>query len=192
MKVEFSQIKGINKRKFVLYTDRIVVETTTIRKIDKYEVKLDQLGLNIHCQSDNTLPSKIVFVCCLILLLGSIIGIIFSTGQDKVPWIVNSILWSLIACFTYFKKPQNDICLVGGRINLVFFQNIPNETEVFEFIEKVKAQIKFYLKEKYTVFDNTTDERDFYGRLNWLLDREVISQSEFLEIKKKFELQKLF
>jgi len=60
-----------------------VVETKTIRKIDKYEVKLDQLGFNIHYQSDNTMHGKIFLAICLVLVLGSGIGIIATSGQDN-------------------------------------------------------------------------------------------------------------
>jgi hypothetical protein len=81
--------------------------------------------------------------------------------------------------------------LVGGQTNLVFYRDIPNEKEVLEFIEKVKDQVRRHLKEKYTSFDNITDEKDFYNRINWLRDREVISDTEHLEYKTRFDRQKL-
>ncbi len=64
-KKEFIQKRGLNCRKFILTNDKIIIETTTYRKIDKYEVKLERLGFDIHYQSDNTLPGKILFMFVL-------------------------------------------------------------------------------------------------------------------------------
>lgn len=54
MRTEFSQQRGMNSRKFVLTSNKMIVETKTIRKIEKFEVKLDRLGLDIHYQADDT------------------------------------------------------------------------------------------------------------------------------------------
>jgi adenosine deaminase len=74
---------------------------------------------------------------------------------------------------------------------LVFYRNIPNEKVVLDFIDKVRGQVKIYLKEKYTTFDIATSEQDFYNRLNWLRDREVINSAEYAEYKANFDTQKL-
>jgi hypothetical protein len=186
---EFSQIRWPNSRKHILLSDKIVVEIKTLSKIDKYEVRLDRLGFDIHYQSDNTAVGKIFFVVCLIIVIASIVAIFLS--KEREAWIFNSILFGFLALFGYFKHHQDDIYLVGGTTNLVFYRNIPNEQEVLKFIEKVKDQEKTYLKEKYTAFDYTTDEKEFYNRLNWLRDRAVISQTEYTEYKNRFETHNL-
>ena len=45
--------------------------------------------------------------------------------------------------------------------------------------------------DKYTVFDSMTKDFDYYNRLHWLRDLEIITQSEYTEYKKAFDLQKL-
>jgi len=191
MKTEFKQIRGANSRKFILTSDKITVETKTLRKNNKYEIKLDFLGFDIHYQSDNTLPGKIFLGVCFIWIVGSTLGYLNTEGKESGFWIFNAILGVLMACFAYFKQHQDDIYLVGGQTNLVFYRDIPNEQAVLEFIETVKIQARSYLKEKYTVFDNSTPEQDFYGRINWLREREVISYSEYIEFKTNYDTQKL-
>jgi len=191
MKTEFQQKRRLNFRKFTLTSDKIIVETRTLRKNDKYEIKLDRVGLETHYQSDNTIAGKIFFGICIALVVGSIFGIIYSTGKDINIWIFNAVLWTFMACFAYFKPHQDDIYLVGGQTNLVFYRDIPNEKNVIEFIDKVKVHVKIYLKEKYTIFDSTTVEQDFYNKINWLRDREIISYSEYVEYKTQFDTQKL-
>ncbi|MBK9421330.1 MAG: hypothetical protein IPN44_09805 [Flavobacteriales bacterium] len=97
----------------------------------------------------------------------------------------------LIAIIAYFKQHQDDIFLVGGQINLTFYRAIPNEHDVLEFIEKTRNEVKAYLKERYAVFDATTTELDFYSRINWLREKEVISPAEFAEYKTNFDTQRL-
>lgn len=167
------------------------MEHRTLRKNDKYEVKLDRLGFDIHYQSDNTFAGRIFFGICIVLVVGSVIGVFFTTGTDSNTWIGNAVIWTLIASFAYFKPHQDDIFLVGGEVNLVFYREIPNEKRVLEFIESVHECRKIYLKEKYSIFDSTTTEQDYYGRINWLRDREIISYSEYVEYKTQFDIQKL-
>ena len=186
---EFQQIRWPNSRRHILFSDRIIVEIKTLRKLDKYEVKLDRLGLDIHYQSDNTIVGKIFVVVCVLIVVASLFGIYLS--KDKDVWIFNAILFGFLGCFGYFKHHQDDIFLVGGNTNLVFYRDIPSEKDVLEFIEKVKDQEKRYLKEKFTVFDNTTEEKDFFNRINWLRDREIISHTEYLEYKTKFDTLRL-
>ena len=191
MTTEFQQKRGLNFRKFTLTSDKIIVETRTLRKNDKYEIRLDRIGLETHYQSDNTIAGKIFFWFCIAIVVGSVFGIFFSTGKDFNISIFNAVLWTLIACFVYFKPHQDDIYLVGGQANLVFYREIPNEKSVLAFIEKVKEHVRIYLKEKYTVFDSTTVEQDYYNRINWLRDSEIINYSEYVEYKTQFETQKL-
>jgi hypothetical protein len=47
------------------------------------------------------------------------------------------------------------------------------------------------MKDKYTLFDSTTLEQDYYNQINWLRDKEIISHSEYIEYKTKFDMQKL-
>ena len=191
MSIEFQQKKGLNFRKFILTSDKIIVERRTFRKNEKYEVKLDKLGLDIHYQADNNIAGKIFLGVCLVLTIGSVFGIFFSTGKDITTWIVNAVLWTVMSFIAYIKPHDDDIFLVGGQINLVFYRDVPNEKDVLAFIEKIKQHVKIYMLDKYTVFDSMTKDFDYYNRLHWLRDLEIISQSEYTEYKKAFDLQKL-
>lgn len=126
MSIEFQQKKGLNFRKFVLTSDKIIVERRTFRKNEKYEVKLDKLGLDIHYQADNNIAGKIFLGVCLVLTIGSVFGIFLSTGKDITTWIVNAVLWTVMSFIAYIKPHDDDIFLVGGQINLVFYRDVPN------------------------------------------------------------------
>ena len=191
MTTEFHQKKGLNFRKFTLTNNKIIVETRTYWKNNKFEIKLDRIGLDTHYQSDNTIVGKLFFGVCVAVVVLLLFGSIFSTGKDVKTCSIGAGMFSLMACFAYFKPHNDDIYLVNGQYNLVFYRDIPNEKAVIEFIDSVKDQAKVYMKEKYTVFDSTTSDQDFYSRLNWLRDNEIISFSEYAEYKTNYDTQKL-
>ncbi|MDL2142471.1 hypothetical protein QQY79_08055 [Flavobacterium tructae] len=189
--VDLLQKRGINSRKFILKDNKIIVDVKSLRKNDKYEVKLDQLGFDIHYRSDNTIPGKLFFFVCITLIIALTILYIFTNQVNQGTLIFNYIIWGTIALITYFKQHQDDIYLTGGQTTLVFYRDIPHEKNVLEFIEKIKTNTRIYLKEKYTNFDNIFSEHDFYNRINWLKDMEIISSSEYAEYKSNFEINRL-
>ena len=89
-------------------------------------------------------------------------------------------------------KHNDDIFLVGGQKNLVFYRNKPSEDKVVEFIEAIKDARKDYFKKSFSSFDKTTTEEEYYGRLQWLKRQEMITADEYDELKHIFDIQKLF
>jgi len=188
---EFTQKRGLNFRKFHLYKDKIIVESKTIRKIEKFEVKIENLGFDILYQADNVLIGKIWFYICLAAPIFIYILQLFP-GQD-LP-LTNQIIlhagcW-LFALFNYLKQHQDDIIL-KGQTDLEFYRNIPNEKSVLNFIELVKETIKNHLKGKYFNTDKYIDDNEFNHTMNWLLEREIISKPEFNDILKEYKLKNL-
>ncbi|MDQ6472644.1 hypothetical protein RB619_18550 [Flavobacterium sp. LHD-80] len=191
MNIELIQKRGLNSRKFILTKDRIIVDTKTLRKNDKYEVKLDQLGFEIHYRADSTIVGKIFFGMCICVLI-ALPFLYFITKQiDTGAFIINCIIWGILVLANYFKQHQDDIYLVDGQTTLVFYREIPNEKSVLEFIEKVKSNSKNYIREKYTDFDDVISDEEFYARLKWLKDKEVINSSEYKTYKANFETKRL-
>jgi galactitol-specific phosphotransferase system IIC component len=191
MKTELLQKKGLNSRKFILHADKITIETKTFHKINKYDVRLDNVGLDLHFQSENTIAKKIGFWSCIAALVGSVIMLLLTDVKELNVWIFNIVMLTIISCIIYYYPHQDDIYLVGGHTNLVFFRNVPNEKIVLDFIDNVKSNVKNHLRVKYTAYDSSTSEHDFYNRLNWLKDCEVISQAEYIEYKTSFHTHKL-
>ena len=68
---EFTQKRGFNSRKFYLYPDKVIIESKTLRKIEKYEIKIDSIGFDTFYEADNTLVGKIAFIVFLANLLAT-------------------------------------------------------------------------------------------------------------------------
>ena len=189
---EFIQKRGFNFRKFFLYSDKIVIETKTLSKITKYEIKIDNIGFDIVYVADNVAVGKIMFIICILApIFLTVLRLIPLQGISNGSLLISYIFCWGFAILNYLKQHQDDIFLKGSQ-NLVFYRNIPKEQEVKEFINLVVSTSKNYFKNKYYRFDDYTDENEFKNTMKWLLDKEIISVYEFDKIKNEFHIKKLF
>lgn len=188
---EFIQKRGFNFRKFYLYSDKIVVESKTMSKIEKYEVKMDRVGFNTFYQADNVAVGKMLFVVFVIAPFFLLALRVYSEQKLSIEGlIIGTIFFWGFALLNYLKQHQDDIFLKGQQ-DLVFYRNIPSEIEVIEFIDLIVLTSKRYLKKKYFRFDENTDENEFKNTMRWLLDNDVISISEFEKIKYEFHIKRI-
>jgi hypothetical protein len=188
---EFIQKRGLNYRKFSLYQNKIIVETKTIKKIEKYEVQIENLGFDTVYQAENTLVGKIWLYICLTLPI--IFYILQLFPSQRIP-ITNLIIihvgcW-LFAFFNYIKQHQDDIIL-KGRKDLEFYRDIPDEKSVLIFIELVKTTTKNYLKRRHFNTDNYIDDNEFNHTMKWLLNQDIISISEYKSILDDYKLKNI-
>jgi len=187
----FEQKRGLNSRKHILYSDKIFVEIKTLRKNQKYELKLDKIGHNIHYQSDSTILGKIFFcICIAIPVILWIIHFALPEQLDRGTVSANTVIWWLLALINILMQHQDDLYIVGGQNSLVFYRTIPNEKQVLNFINQVILTSKAYIKNKYSVVDVNIPEEIFLSRLNWLKEEEIISDIEFSQLKDDYSTKK--
>lgn len=192
MAIEFIQTRTWQTiRKFTLYQDRILVESTTWRKVEKFEVRLENLGFEIQYRADNIFYWKVALRGLVMATVISFIGLLDAFGGNPVQWLSATALGFVLTIWVYFRPYQDDLFITGGQSNLVFFRNAPSEAVVLDFIEKIKYNYRGILKEKYTAFTRDTQEHDYYARLSWLLENGIIDKSEHSEYKVTFDIQKL-
>lgn len=190
---EFVQKRGLQSRTFKLYNDKIIVETKTFKKNHKYELKLDRIGHEILYESDSVLPGKILCLILLavplILLTLKITGIDTKTNYSMVCF--NFLCCYLLALFCYLKPHQDDIIIVGSQNDLNFYRQIPDESEVLKFVNLVISQSKLYTKEKLSKYDSSINEESYFNKLNWLKEKDIISEIEFQKLKDEFNFKRL-
>lgn len=192
MKKELIQKRGLLYRKHYLLEDRVIVEYKTLQKVGKYEVNLSDLGSRKTYQSANTLPGKIMFVLCLAMTLGIAVGGYLEHTLSEAGTIFGIVIGLALTAFSYLKPHQNDIYLMGGKKNLVFYENIPNEQAVIAFMDDIIEANKRRMKEKYVVFDEYTSEREYSHMLSWLKTEGIISDKELEDYTAEFKTSRLF
>lgn len=185
------QKRGFNYRKHTIFEDKVLVEMKSISKIDRYEIRVDKLGFQTQYQADNTLPGKIFFIVCLVIPVALIISELLFHNIGSRNLMVNCACWFFLALFALLKQNQDDIYLVGGDKNLVFYRNIPSEQKVLDFIVLINKTTKEYIKNKYLTFDPATPDEEYWARLNWLKETEMITDEEFEDYKIDLEIKRL-
>lgn len=185
------QKRGFNYRRHTLYEDKVLVEMRSIRKIDRYEIRIDKLGFQTQYQADNTLPGKIFLAVCVVIPTALIIVELAMHNIGLRNLMVNCLCWFGLALFSLLKQHQDDIYLVGGDKNLVFYRNIPSEEKVLDFIALINRTTKEYIKNKYLTFDPATSDEEYWARLNWLKETELITEEEFEDYKIDLEIKRL-
>jgi hypothetical protein len=185
------QKRGFNYRKHTVFDDRVLVEMKTIRKINRYEVKIDKLGFETQYQADNTLPGKIFFIVCIAIPVAMTISELVFGNIGIRNLVINYVCWFSIALFNVLKQHQDDIYLVGGEKNLIFYRSVPSEQKVLEFISLVNKTTKEFIKNKYLTFDPATSDEEYWARLNWLKEAEMITEEEFENFKIDLEIKRL-
>ncbi len=188
---EFSQKRGFSFRKFHLYPNKVVVETRTIRKLEKFEIKIENVGFDTSYQADNIAIGKIWFFLCLAAPI-FVHVLQFFPGQELSTTnlvILYAGCW-FFALLNFLKQHQDDIILKGQN-DLIFYRNIPNEQKVLEFIELTKLTTKKYLRRKYLNTDDFIDNTEFRYTMKWLLEKDIISKSEYKKAINEFDLKNI-
>ena len=192
MNEQLKQKRGLYSRKFTLTDKRIFVEIRSLYKISSYSIGIADLGFEILYQSDN---KNRIYKLRAICYLGALVGLsaLFFTTNEDANARATLLLFVFGSLSIYFsvKFNQDDIVLYGGERDLTFYRNVPDEATVLKFIDQIMARYKVIVKEKYSTFDSTTTEEDYYDNLSWMRENDIIDMAEFIELKSKFDLLRL-
>lgn len=190
MKTEFTQKKRFNKRKFKLTHSSIQIESTSQNANNRYEVALENIGTKLHYHAES---KRQYFIAAIVMgsLYLSIVALHLAGRVEQNVVMGLSAPTGIVLSVLLLRSYKDDIFLVGGQTNIVFYRTKPSEKEVLEFINLIIEQRKNYLKSKYTDFDATTSDGEFFARLNWLRSQDIITTEEYQDYENSFNLLKL-
>ncbi len=194
MDTVLEQKRGFNLRRHTLFDDHILVETKTLQKSERYEVKLETIGWEKFYKSEPTLPAKILFgICAAIPLVLTALILLGIEKYEQGTFLVNWVIWPIFAVllFARVKNPPDDVYLTGGQRSLLFYRAVPTEPEVTRFMDGVIARSKQYVKEKYAKANPDIPKDVYFGRLQWMKEKEVISESEYQALKIEYDGMRL-
>lgn len=133
----------------------------------------------------------------LFLWFTIILGLIFSLALwdiFRIPFGVYMVLVSFSGLFFMFfliltifgRKHMLYITTLSGYL-IDFYDKKPNEEAVDEFLEILKIKTFAYLKEKYAVIDLDLPVEKQIENLNFLKERNVITEKEYEALKEKLK-----
>lgn len=188
------QKQGGKRKEFEL------LNNTTLRIMEKdsgelkeWTVNLDSIGYNLIYQSatrkrayimSSFLAAFLVFITISLFMSDDFIG--------NLPVVIGSyLILGFIIALSAIAPLKKEIHLVGGNVNLTFFQGSPSKEEVNEFISEMIRLSKQQLLNKYAKIDPELPEETMYNQLHWLKNRDLITEEEYNELKSEYKTQRL-
>ncbi len=109
-------------------------------------------------------------------VVGLIIGVIFGGG---------------VGLLAFLSPMRNELHLVGGSAQVMFFLNSPSKVEMENFIEEIIKRNHSLLLEKYGKIDPDLPEEIQMSNLYWLKNRCLISEEEYENLKQEYKTRRL-
>lgn len=101
------------------------------------------------------------------------------TNQDLKLVIFPLIVATFFATMYYTRQQNYTTLETFDRQKVVLLHNNPNRKALERFLNQLWMQRKQYLREKYFYISQYQDQQKQTDRLRWLLEQNVISNSEF-------------
>lgn len=112
--------------------------------------------------------------------------------MGNLPVVIGAyVIFGLAIGGSLFSPLKKEIHLVGGAVNLTFFKNSPSPEEVNTFISEIIRLSKQQLLNKYAKIDAELPEETMFTQLNWLKNRDILTEKEYEELKNEYKTQRL-
>ena len=177
-----------------------ILNNTTLRvrekqsgELKEWTVNLENIGYNLIYQSATRKRLYIMAAILGAFLLFITIALFLSDDfTGNLPVVIGSyLIFGLLIALSLFSPLKKEIHLVGGGVNLTFFQDSPSQEEVNTFINEMIRLSKQILLNKYAKIDPELPEETMFTQLNWLKNRDLITEEEYRELKAEYKTQRL-
>lgn len=173
--------------------DRVFIETKNINKYEEFFVKFENLGLDLTRKKTKSILILIPIYFAITLLQLYVFVDEYQKG-DTFPhlliYIFGIILFGVGTVYSFFQKTDK-IYIKGGMNELDLYAENPDKESVTNFIEKLQIAIKDNYKKKYGRIDSNLDEENQIFNFKWLLEMEIISETEFEELVNNLKIKNL-
>ena len=188
------QRQGGKRKEFELIdnTDLKIKEKQS-GELKEWTVKLDMIG---HSQVYQEATRKRFYIMSSFLVAFLIfITIALYMSDDfmgNLPVVIGAyVIIVSIILLSLLSPLKKEIHLVGGNVNLTFFKENPSPEAVKTFINEIIRLSRQQLLNKYAKIDADLPEETVYTQLNWLKNRDLITEEEYQDLKKEYKTQRL-
>ena len=161
-------------------------------EMKEWTVSLESIGHNLVYQAATRKRLYIMSAFLAAFLVFITIALFLSDDfMGNLPVVVVSyLIFGFIIGLCFFSPLKKEIHLTGG-VNITFFQDSPSSEEVTNFIEEVVRLSKKNLLYKYGRIDSDLPEETMMTQLNWLKNRDLLTEEEYQELKREYKTQRL-
>jgi hypothetical protein len=188
------QKQGGKRKEFeILNNSSIRIKEKQSGELKEWTVNLDSIGYSLIYQSA-TRKRLYILASILAAFLVFITVALFMSDDftGNLPVVIGAyLLFGLMISLSLFSPLKKEIHLVGGGVNLTFFQDSPSAEAVNAFINEIIRLSKQQLLSKYAKIDAELPEETMYNQLNWLKNRDLITEEEYVDLKNEYKTQRL-
>jgi len=188
------QKQGGKRKEFeILNNSSLRVKEKESGELKEWTVNLELIGYSLVYQSatrrrlyimSSILGAFLVFITVALFMSDDFMG--------NLPVVIGSyVLFGFMIAMALFSPLKKEIHLVGGGVNLTFFQDSPSREEVDGFINEIIRLSKQLLLNKYARIDPELPEETMFNQFNWLKNRDLITNDEYNDLKSAYKTQRL-
>ena len=186
------QRQGFRKKEFELLGNELRVKTRGPEGHQEWVVSVEHLGESLFYNSRSKKGGYLTGGFFLLFILVTNIGYFLSEGEENIWLIIGcDLFFGALAGFLIFTPPKSEVHLTGGSTTITFFSNNPSKEEVESFIDEVISRTRHLLISKYGKVDPDLPEDTQINQLNWLKNRDILSESEYEDLKQEYKIRKL-
>ena len=166
------------KRSFYLLPNKIEIFIKNTKGNSKNYVSYESLqGEVIVSQKSNL---RLLFIAIALASFSACILLQTILVKQEIVYFLGALVVLFTAGVLYQRRQQNFIILkIHDRQKIVFLCDEPNSQAVEKFLTQLWLQRKKYLREKYFYINHDRDLDRQTVRLQWLLEQQVITKSEY-------------
>jgi len=168
------QRHGTETRRFELVRSGVLLRVKTILSTWETTVGYDVFYGDKVVMMES---SKLAFVAALVLLPITILTAVYTEASAEAPWFWGAL--TLVAVCAFLNSRRHLVGYLDGDNELMFYTARPSEAKVNAFIEEARTEARAWARSRFLPFNPSGNEQDDRNHLQWLLDKEIISASEF-------------
>ncbi|HNX56177.1 MAG TPA: hypothetical protein PKO30_11375 [Prolixibacteraceae bacterium] len=188
------QKQGGKRKEFELISDTTLrIKQQESGELKEWTVNLEQIGHSLYYQESTRKRLYILSSVIVGFLLFITVALFMSDDFDgNLPVVISSyVIFGGIIALSLFSPLKKEIHLTGGSVELTFFKDSPSEEEVKKFIDEIIRLSKQLILSKYARIDPELPEDTMFSQLNWLKNRDLLTEDEYEELKGEYKIQRL-
>jgi len=188
------QKQGGKRKEFELINNTdLKIKEKQSGELKEWTVKLDMIGHNLIYQESTRKRLYVLSSFFAGFLIFITIALYMSDDfKGNLPVVIGSyVLFGGMIALSLLSPLKKEIHLVGGNINLTFFKDSPSPEAGNTFISEIIRLSRQQLLNKYAKIDAELPEETVFTQLNWLKNRDLLSEEEYEELKTEYKTKRL-
>nr|MBD3620689.1 hypothetical protein [Sunxiuqinia sp.] len=193
--MKLKQKQGARYREFELKDNILHVKTKSLGEKNEYTIDIEFLGDEKFYKTHSRLGPRIIGIVFFAIMLIAIYGFLLEENRSESSNIVGLVLGIIvgggIGLLAFLSPLRNELHLVGGSSQVMFFLNSPSKEEMENFVEEIIHRTRSVLLEKYGKIDPDLPEEIQMNNLYWLKNRGLISEEAYENLKLEYKTRRL-